>query len=237
MFKGVVTFALLIMFSVTGSDAVASGKLTFSTFPGSGMSRVVAEVLDEAYATLDISIDIVELPAQRALQLADDGEFDGEAGRLAAIERSTNNLLRVPVPVFEMTAYVYTKNADFTVEGYESLRPYRIGILRGYKHAERMVADMDHVVVPEFGQLFAMLESDRVDVVVLNELDAREALADSGLTDIRALQPPINKAPLYHYLHAKHADLVPRISEALEAMERAGRIAEIANGWEPAKPD
>ena len=48
-----------------------------------------------------------------------------------------------------------------------------------------------------------------------------------GLEGIHALEPPLVRIDLYHYLHQRHADLVPEIADTIRKMEASGRISEI----------
>jgi hypothetical protein len=38
---------------------------------------------------------------------------------------------------------------------------------------------------------------------------------------------PLALFPIHHYLHKKHSDLVPALTEALAAMEAEGRLEEL----------
>jgi ABC-type amino acid transport substrate-binding protein len=222
-FVGVLVLALLPW----GARAEDPTHLTFATLP-SGMSALLGDVLKEAYGTLGIDVTVEDYPAQRALQLADTGAVDGEAGRLTAIEPMVRSLLRVPVPVAWLSVHAFTLGAPFPVDGYASLKGHTIGLLRGYKRAETMVAGMRHTLAISPGQLFTMLANGRVDVVILAEMAGREGMRDAGVTGVHMLEPPLEEAPLYHYLHQRHADLVPRVTRALEEMTRSGRLKAIA---------
>ena len=44
---------------------------------------------------------------------------------------------------------------------------------------------------------------------------------------IHALEPPLVRVDLYHFLHKRHAALVPKITESIRKLEASGRIEEI----------
>lgn len=223
--------AALVMVCVPLSVASAQDTLVFSTFPSSAMTAVFRDVLSEAYQRIGIAIEVEELPAERALMLADSGTVDGEAGRMTAIESVTSNLVRISVPIFTAKTYVFTRDLKIQVDGFNSLRPYKIGILTGYKFVEKMVADMDHVIVPKYEDLFFMLNDGYVDVVIMAERDGVSTLKSMGLISIQPLTPPLDESPMYHYLHVRHNALVPRITTVLEDMQREGRIQAIADQY------
>ena len=44
---------------------------------------------------------------------------------------------------------------------------------------------------------------------------------------MRPIEPPLQHVPLYHFLHVKHQDLVPRVEELLRAMAASGELEQI----------
>ena len=56
---------------------------------------------------------------------------------------------------------------------------------------------------------------------------APEGVNPQALQEITLLQPPIQRDNLYHYLHSKHAALVPKITAVLQEMEEEGLIQRI----------
>ncbi|MBF0470343.1 MAG: transporter substrate-binding domain-containing protein [Gammaproteobacteria bacterium] len=209
----------------------AEKTLVFSTFPSSGLGQIFTTVLTEAYQPLAIPIELSEQPADRALKMADAGIVDGEAGRLSVVENITRNLIRVPVPIFHMRAFAYSKSGQLPINGYDSLAPYRIAVLRGYKQALKMTQGMQREIVDDYQQLRGLLENGRVDVVILTEVDALNTFGELLGTTIHPIQPPINQGEMYHYLHQSHQALLPRITASLQKMEQSGRIREIAQAY------
>lgn len=48
-----------------------------------------------------------------------------------------------------------------------------------------------------------------------------------GLDSIRILSPPLERLPLYHYLHEKHKDLVPKVDEIIRDMAESGELDDL----------
>ncbi len=200
-----------------------------SALEGSSNSAPVETLLKEAYARLDIDIEVQFFPARRSLHIANHGEADAELQRVDGLERVYQNLIKVPTSVGSFHAMAFTKGLNFPVEGWHSLSPYRIGIVGGVRFAELGTADMDAEAVGEIDTLFKMLDHGRFDVAVVSLHSGLDEIKRSGLKDIIMLEP-IEAYPLFHYLHLNHAALVPKIDEQIRLLKAQGRFDEI---WRP----
>lgn len=221
------TITILICAVVTFyalSPVRAAEKLVFSAIQGSIQTVISEKVVAEAYRRMGIEISVTTYPGKRSLIYANEGKADGELFRIAGMDKEFPNLLMVPVPVNTLDGMVYTKEKEFTVKGWESLRPYRIGIRRGVQFSEIGCASMNTTIVNSNEQLFEILDQGKVDIIVItreNGLDVAQRLKMPG---IRALEPPIESYPLYHYLHVKNRRLVPQLTAVLQTMEKEGVI-------------
>ncbi len=199
--------------------------LVFTTFPSAGYSEIFRRLLTEAYDRIGYDVIIERMPAERALVISDSGQVDGEAGRLSIIENSFHNLIRVPTPFFHTKTMVWAKQDDLDISGgWDALKKYKLGTLQGYKYVESKTFDMNRVLVPTHDKLFEMLEAGRLDIVILSLFDALPVIRAMALPDINQLEPPLGEFPMYHYLHKKHAALVPVIDKAFEEMRLEGRL-------------
>lgn len=221
-----IVFSIICFLSCINS-AHAGEKLTVMAIKDLYLANLGKRVLTEAYQKLDVSIEFIDYPAERALSHSNSGKADGELGRIAGLNKKYPNMLLVPVPVFWLEGMVFTKEAAFEVDGWKSLKPYRIGIMRGIKFAEKGTDGMNRQVVNTIIQMFKLLEVERVDVVVETRINGLKCLQDHCISGIKPLEPPLVSKKLYHYLHKKNEILVPRISAVLKEMESQGRIHEM----------
>lgn len=222
---GLVLLALLCSLPVR-----AEGPLRLSTFPEPGITIVFRRVLTEAYEQLGREIDITEYPAERALILASSGAVDGEAGRISIIEKSYPNLVRVPTPIYRSEFTAFTRRADIDVsQGWAALKPYRVGVLIGFKYIEARAPKLNSVSLPSYEKLMSMLAAGRLDVVIMPLHDGLAVIRDKDLWGIHALEPPLSVEPMYHYLHPSNAELVESIDAILQRMQAQGRIRQIAD--------
>jgi len=204
----------------------AQEKLVLSRSEGS--KAVISErVVSEAYKRLGIQVKIEKSPTKRALTELNHGKLDGAVSRVKGLEKSYSNLIRVPIVVSTFEAVVFSKNDTLPITGWDSLKPYNIGIKRGMKFAEMGTKGMKTYPVDKSSQLFQMLNLGRVDLIVISRAAGLLALKQTQLQDIHMLALPVARIKLYHYLHKKNAAIVPRITKALQDMENEGRIEEI----------
>ncbi|MEF2231334.1 MAG: transporter substrate-binding domain-containing protein [Pseudodesulfovibrio sp.] len=207
--------------------------LLFSTFESRGMGRLFRRILEEAYARIGYVAVFAEVPAERSLVMSNDGAVDGEAGRVPVIEPRCPNLIRVPTPIYTNRTVVFTRQDGISPDAsWEDLTPYRVGVLLGYRYIEKRTALMHRVVATSYAHLFNLLLQGRVDLAVVEYFDVLPALRSLDLKTVRMLQPPLAFNPMHHYLHRRHADLVPRIDKVLRDMAAEGRMLAIQREME-----
>lgn len=211
------------------ATAAQGQKLTFSTFEGSPGQDMSALILQEAYASMGVEIDVLRYPGLRSLKSANQGIVDGELSRFKAFQNDYPNLVPVPVPVNHLSGTAFTKIEGLQLRGWESLRGYSVGFTRGMKFAEQATAGMPVVRVNSHKQLFQLLDKGRIDVAINPLVNGLGIIEQLGLEGIRALEPPLVHIDLYHFLHKRHTDLVPRVTDTIRAMRASGRIDEIRN--------
>ena len=188
-------------------------------------------VLETAYQQLDYQIRITALPGARALKLSNSGALDGELHRISDLSADYPNLVQIPVPVVRVPQLAYAKK-EIRLSGWESLRPYSLAITRGYVLAERHTQSMQRALVTNWRQGFLLVDRGRVDITIANAYRGQQIIGELALDEIRPLYPPLSVTPLYHYLHKKHAHLVPALTRILERMQQRGRIDAIQAAME-----
>lgn len=204
------------------------GKLVFSTFPSEGMGVLFSRILKEAYGRIGYEIEMARLPAERALITANQGEVDGEAARVKVIEKDYGNLIRVPTPLYTNRIVVFSWRPGIdSGQKWDGLYRYHLASVIGYKFIEKKTQFMNRKLVSTYESLFRLLDLRRVDAVVTEYLEALPSLSRFDLVGVRLLKPPYAYNPMYHYLHKRHADLVPKIDAALKAMKEEGRLESI----------
>ncbi|MCH8620239.1 transporter substrate-binding domain-containing protein [Undibacterium sp. TS12] len=192
-------------------------------------TKIAEKIMEIAYRKLGWSININYLPGERSLRSSNNGEMDGELYRRLGMDRDYPNLVIVPVPLLTYEIVIFTNGTNFVVNGWESLRPYTIGFVKGIKIIEQNTVGMKLESAPTVRQAFQKMLLGRSDVVVSNRISGQAALDEMKQTNISVLTPPLATFPVFHYLNKKHAALVPALTEILQKMQREKTIEGIQN--------
>lgn len=190
-------------------------------------TAIAEQVLGEAYKRLGMILQVQKYPGERSLVSANDGSTDGELYRKVGMERDYPNLIIVPVALQTYEIVIFTRGTTFIVNGWESLRPFTVGFVRGIKIVEQSTLGMRTEAVPTMQQAFQKMVMGRTDVVVGNRHSGLAAIKALKLDDVRIMAPPLASFPVYHYLHKKHEALVPRLTAVLTQMQKEKVIERI----------
>lgn len=199
----------------------ASDAYPYSTPDGDG---VADRIVREAFRRAGVAVRIIHAaPSERSLINANEGIVDGEYLRIAGLEKKYPNLVQVPESVcaYEFTAFA--RNRAIRVKGWESLRPYNVGYITGWKILEENVTGVKSLTtVRNDDALFELLRSDRADLVIFERLGAEAYLKRTGARGIRPLSPPLARREMYLYLNRGNATLAPVLAKALRQMKQDG---------------
>jgi polar amino acid transport system substrate-binding protein len=224
-----ILFFILTCPLITGVYSLDAKALVFTTIEGSSNSIPCIEILREAYGRMGIQIRITFYPGERSLMVANKGVTDGEIQRISGLSRTYTNLIQIPESIGRMEGCVYSNDHDFTVNGWESLAPYQVGVMKGGKFAETPTLDMNRVVSYDQEDLFKLLNENRIELAVLGCRTGNSILKKRKYSAIKRLSPSIAGHPIYHYLHKRHLSHVPKLTKVISDMKNEGRIASIWN--------
>lgn len=185
------------------------------------------QVVKNMFHRINVEARTILLPSERSLINANTGVDDGNIARIKGIEKKYSNLVRVPEKIIDFDFVVFSRNVRFDVTGWESLKPYNIAFINGWKAFEKKVKQYKSLIrVKDTDQLFSLLNSNRTDIVLYDRWSGLWWLKQHP-GDIYYLQPPIASVELYLYLHKKHTQLVPKLARALQDMKQDGTYQKI----------
>ncbi len=184
-------------------------------------------ITKEIFEKEGFDVTIQHPPAERALQMANSGVDDGDGPRIGGLGSKYPNLLQIPEKIIDVDFTAFSKQ-NIYISGWESLKPYRVGFLIGWKILEDNIVEAKSIhKVAEAETLFRLLASGRIDVAVINRVDGLAIIRTLKLEGISPLNPPLAQREMFLYLHKKHEHLVPRITADLRAMKADGRYGRI----------
>lgn len=201
---------------------LSSGVLAPYTTPDRKgfLDRVVAAAFREL--GLEAELLIYPTATERSMLNANEGIDDGLAMRVAGLERQYPNLIRVPEEVAVNDFVAYTIGRRFVTDGWDSLSPYVVTYIIGWKVFEQNVPKgKELTLVRDAEQLFALLARGRADVALYERWQGMAQTRAMGI-EAQVMEPPLVRTKMFMYLHKKHAALVPRAAEALAKIKKDG---------------
>lgn len=190
---------------------------------------VGGKILQVVYGRLNIPVELVDIPANRALIESSEGRLDGEVQRIIQVHEQYPTLIPLKPSINYIEPGVFTRNLEFTVNGWDSIRDYSICIVRGVGSSEQGTRGMKKVISTEtLDQCLQMVATNRVQVAVTDLFSGNVALKKLQLDSVvHPLSPPIQKVEIYHYLHEKHRDLIPQVEAVLQTMQASGELEQL----------
>jgi polar amino acid transport system substrate-binding protein len=190
---------------------------------------ILDRLLTEAFRRLGREVVFRMLPAERSFRDANAGVADGDVGRIRGVDAIYPNLVIVDEPIIESRDFVaFSVRHDFPSTSWETLLPYNLGMVQGWKIFETNTAGARSRSYAENTEdLFRMLKHDRIDLALSARLDGLAMARKIGLEGVRVLEPPLASMKMFLYLHNRHAALAPAAAEALAAMKADGSFREI----------
>lgn len=238
-FKHTVKYCTLTAFFymfLSSTNAVSETKLTLNT--GTAEPFVTADgggfygaLVKELFSRININAKVIPLKAARAILNVNRGIDDGAIARTKGMEKNYTNLIRVPEPVVKFKFVAYSLDKKINITDWNSLKPYSVGIIRGWKIYEKKVVGIKELTkVTDAEQLFKLLLNNRSDLILFEyhrgtwwnkHLNAKAHLIGS----------PIVEKDMFIYMHKKHADLIPAITKALIELKKDGAYQKIKDKY------
>ncbi|VWB43940.1 hypothetical protein BLA24064_01964 [Burkholderia latens] len=188
--------------------------------------EVGAQILTVVYSKLGIPVEFVDVPAKRSLIESSSSRLDGEVQRVLDVQREYPTLVAVKEPFNYIEPTVFARELNADIKGWESLRPYRVGIVLGVGSSERGTAGMPEVErAYTMDQLMEMLASNHTDVAINDLFSGMLIIRRLGLDgQLRAVLPPLQHIDMYHFLSERNRALVPQVEAVIRHMRASGEL-------------
>jgi polar amino acid transport system substrate-binding protein len=191
----------------------------------SGIAAPV-EIVREAYRRIGIEMKTMVVPSERSVRAANSGEADGDMLQPTGIEADYPSLVRVPEPVISLDLVAISTGLDVPVNGWNSLAPYKICVVRGMKVIEAGTAEMQRVVVNTLASALSMLKAGRCDLALFVKPTWQD-VDRLQMGSFHELSPAVTTLSFYHYVNRRNTGLVPKLAAALAEMRRDGTTAAV----------
>jgi polar amino acid transport system substrate-binding protein len=211
-------------------DTAQDKTLLFPSYSNAPIVNRLRRVIEIAYAAIGYKAVIEDMPLGRGLVEAHHGIAAGEIVRTPIIETQFPDLIRVPVLMDMMRICTVTKADSFAAPSLEEAAHMQVAILEGVKIFESWTVDWPKVVrTVDMSSQLKMLYAGNVDVIITFTDGLGYYLAESGLAPIPLNVREVYRLHQYHYLHKRHAALVPAITAELNRIK--GNYPTVAEGF------
>jgi len=196
------------------------------------LTIAIEQQLTQAYRDIGYQLNIQYLPAERSLKMSSQGKFDGELFRIAAVGQYYPQLLQVPVPLARVELYAFVnagREHEFGL--WQQDATLRIGFVRGFKMAELYEVAGHKTIVNTPGQAVQMLQQHKIDVLLEDLQSLLDATAgDEKGANLVKLPDVLATEELFHFVHQRHQQLIPALTEQLQRQSDGKKRMKSASG-------
>lgn len=192
------------------------------------------KIVRQFYVSCGLNIRYLDVPAARAVMMAEKSQSDGELARIPMAVKENAPLIPLHIPIEVARLVPLFLNSE-SAKRHSDLTGKRVGFLNGY----RMIAGVlpenaTQVATADTFQLVSLLKRKRIDVALTLEWDA---LAAQHHNPEMVIGKPLLESPIYHWVHKSRKNDIPCLSAALNDMKAEGEVQRlIQEGIELSSP-
>jgi ABC-type amino acid transport substrate-binding protein len=217
-----------LSFKVCNAD---NSNLKFSTtLKESTLSfQFCKTLLERISKEIKVPIELVYLPANQSALLFGLGKIDAEFSRVSRYKELQPNSIKIDEPISNIPIHVYSINKNFTVNGWESLMPYRILTVTGWLYTKEHLAKHVTFEVESPLKAFNLLKAGRADLFATGLLTATSVFNSKGFDkrNIIRLEPSVYTIQTFTYFIPKHTAIAKAYEDALKMFKKDGTYMKI----------
>lgn len=223
--RAMITILLLLGAATPGGAGVSHAEtFDIAVIEDIPATRIAVDLLQEAYRITGHELRPQLVPSQRALFMAENGLVDGDLFRIEGIEAEHPNLVPVPYPLLRGNVIVLLARAGNgcakELPDGSLVAAVRRGVIIEKQTAQAL--GLTTVDTGSYTQVEMLLDSGRVDLALISEIENISPLAPRTIENHQKLCEPVAHFTLFHYLHRRHAELANNLADALEQLHTSG---------------
>lgn len=215
--------AMFVSVEIALSKELVLNSATTYPFSTPEKTGFIDLIVSKAFRRIGIKLNIIHLPAERALRYSNSGKIDGELLRIKGIDKIYPNLIRIPEKIIDWEFIAFSNQKISLTNDWQSLSKYSITFLNGWKIYEINVpksAAITKVNSPK--QLFSLLLKNRAELALYDLWSGLYYIKQHKLKYVHPLLPPLAEKEMFIYLHRKHIKLIPLLENALIQIKKDG---------------
>lgn len=181
----------------------------------SAMSVAIQQQIQTAYAALNLQVQFVDAPAKRRLLMLRNNEIDAELFRLCSMAEMFTDVIVIQQPLANLDLNAYFSN-DSLKSNWRSNSKLRVAYVRGFYMAEQQLFAGTAVPVSEVEQAFALLQQQRVDVVLEDHESAADYLNRNPAHNVGLTFITVHQAPVCHVISERNAALAAPLLQQIQ---------------------
>lgn len=176
-------------------------------------------LMQKAYQQLGYQMKLVVMPLERSAYESNKGlMLDAELSRTAEAAAMLPNMVRVKVPIGHIRITAFSREPSIQIKNWQSLGIWQVDVLRGIYLAKINMQAQKYTEVNTIPQAIKRLLSGRTDIAVLLGDETEWLLKQQAYQGIYTIAPDLAKTQIFHYVHERHAALVPKLEAALRQL-------------------
>jgi polar amino acid transport system substrate-binding protein len=239
-----IVLALIALFMMAGI-ATAETKITLATvdwepYYGSKLENggFTVAIADAAFKKVGYAMEIQYMDWNRAVALTTSGKVDGLFGCYRSAEREKVMNMSEALAAVELVLFS-KKGANITYSGIESLKPYKIGIMRGNANTEEFdsATFLKKESVNKLELNVKKLLGGRIDLIIGSKLVIQDLINKQFAKDadkIEVVKPALQSNALHIGFSRKidgHDKIVADFNKGLQMIKDDGTMAAIAKKY------
>lgn len=208
-------------------------KVQLTSLHGSASQNISRCVVAEAYRSLGYQVQIKEFSTYESIIMAGTHLYDGESSRVKSVGGKVKGLHMINSPVIFMKGVAITKGKKLSINGFDSLKQYKVVINRG------AVFSLDGTegfpllsLASNYKSALSMVNAEVSDVAILTYSTWLKLSKLKEFESLTLQQPEIIKIPMYHFVNSeKNAHLIPALEVAFKDMLESGRTEEVYKNY------
>lgn len=223
MFFGRIAVFLCVFISMQSIASSSNTQLSlkFNRPADTPQANYVLELLDLAYNEVGYKLKLIDFSQSSALIAANEGLLDGQLGKVPGLTPQYPNLHKIDVPMFTFNLQLLSYCDECNLKDMSSLA-IQSNYQAAFQYLKQHTFPGYLLQVKSTSALLNLLTQKQVEAALVIDFHIhayKQNLIDAGVhfKNIKAINT-------YHYLHKKHAHLLPRLTKVLNELQQNGTM-------------
>ena len=176
------------------------------------------------YENLGIETRIDVIPGKRALILASSGQYDALDARFLDTDL-LKDLIPINVPIYASSStFAWSNNSEIKIEEFDDLKNYRVTASASSAINMEFNEALDNQIIIVEGdeRTIMMVESGRADIALISDFTVNMSKLNGLGINLTPVSPVLHSQWVYHHVHPRHKNLVPKIEAMIREMQEEG---------------